>query len=100
MKVTSHLKRLMDYEAYRDQQLRNPAIKKYYDEEGKKLEIAYKILQLRKRQGMSQSALARKLGTTQSNIARLEAGQENVTAETLYKIARALKRDLKIEFVK
>jgi transcriptional regulator with XRE-family HTH domain len=43
--------------------------------------------------------MAKKLGTTQSNIARLEAGQQNLTTITLHRIAKAFDRDLKIEFV-
>lgn len=99
MKTKKNFKKLIDYQAYRDKQLKNPRIKRYYDEYGKQLEIAYQVLQLRKKAGMSQSELARKLGTTQSNVARLEAGEQNFTTTTLQKIAQALERDLKIEFV-
>ena len=49
---------------------------------------------------MSQTELAKKIGTRQSNIARMEAGQQNFTTETLQRIAEALNCDLKIEFVK
>ena len=48
---------------------------------------------------MSQSDLAKKIGTTQSNVARLEAGEQNFTTETLYRVAHAFGRDLKVEFV-
>ena len=48
---------------------------------------------------MSQEDLAKKIGTTQSNVARLEAGEQNFTTETLYKVAHAFGRDLKVEFV-
>ena len=50
--------------------------------------------------GLSQKELARKLDTTQSVVARIEAGQQNFTTDTLQKIASAFKRELKIEFVK
>lgn len=99
MKTKKNFKKLIDYQAYRDEQLKNPRIRKHYDEYGKQLEIAYQVLQLRKKAGMSQSELARKLGTTQSNVARLEAGEQNFTTTTLQKIAQALERELKIEFV-
>lgn len=94
-----NLRKLTNYEIYRDNLLKDPELKKYYDEVGKQLEIAYKILQLRKKQGMSQSEMAKKLGTSQSNVARLEAGNQNFTTETLEKIAKVFKRDLHIEFV-
>ena len=49
---------------------------------------------------MSQLELAKKIGTKQSNIARMESGQQNFTTDTLQKIASAFNRDLKIDFVK
>jgi len=44
--------------------------------------------------------LARKLDTTQSVVARIETGQQNLTTDTLQKIASVFNRDLRIEFVK
>mgnify|MGYP001559541101 FL=1 len=90
----------LDFQDYLNEQLKDPVFKKYYDEYGKQLEIAYQILQLRKKKGVSQSLLAKKIGTKQTNIARLESGQQNFTIETLQKIARALNRNLRVEFVK
>ncbi|MDR3642727.1 MAG: helix-turn-helix transcriptional regulator [Candidatus Doudnabacteria bacterium] len=93
------VKPFVDFQPYLDAHLKNPQFKKYYDEFGKQLEIAYKINQLRKKQGMSQLELAKKIGTTQSNVARLEAGNQNFTTATLHKIAKVFNRELKIEFV-
>jgi len=90
----------VDFQDYLAEKLKNPRFRKYYDEYGKQLEIAYQILQLRRQKRMSQAELARKIGTKQSNIARMEAGQQNFTTDTLQKIAAVFKRDLKIEFVK
>ena len=90
----------IDFQDYLVELLKDPKLKKYYDEYGKQLEIAYKILQLLKKEGISQAELADKIGTTQSNVARMEAGQQNFTTDTLQRIATALKRDLKVEFVK
>jgi len=90
----------VDFQEYLAEQLKNPEIKKYYDQYGKQLEIAYKILQLRKKQGLSRVELAKRIGTKQSNIARMESGQQNFTTETLQRIASALKYNLKVEFVK
>ena len=65
--------KLLDFQTYLDKQLKNPEFKKHFDKAGKQLEIAYQIIALRKKTGMSQAGLAKKLGTTQSNIARMEA---------------------------
>lgn len=93
------LKQAVNFESYLHHQLKNRKFRKFYDEYGKHLEIAYQILQLRKKVGMSQTELAKRLGTTQSNVARIETGQQNFTTATLQKIAEAFNRDLKIEFV-
>jgi ribosome-binding protein aMBF1 (putative translation factor) len=87
------------FKDYLEKQLRDPVFRQYYEEYGKQLEIAYQILQLRKKQGLSQAQLAKKLKTTQSNIARMEAGQQNFTTDTLQRIAAAFQRELKIQFV-
>lgn len=90
----------VDFQEYLAGRLRNPKLKKYYNEYGKQLEIAYQILKLRKQKGISQAELAKRLGTKQSNVARMETGQENFTTDTLQKIASAFKKELKIEFIK
>lgn len=89
-----------DFQKYLENKLKNPTFRKHYDEYGKQLEIAYRILQLRKKEGLSQADLAKKIGTSQSNIARMEAGEQNFTTETLYKVASALGRELRIDFVR
>lgn len=90
----------VDFDKYLKEKLKDPKFKQYYDEYGKQLEIAYTILQLRKKEGLSQAELAKKIGTKQSNVARIEAGEQNLTTEMLQKIATALNRNLKIEFAK
>ena len=87
-----------DFQKYLAEQLKNPKIKKHYDEYGKQLEIAYQILKLRKQKNISQSQLAKKLKTKQSNIARIEAGKQNLSIQTLNSIARALNSDLTVNF--
>ncbi|MFH1790033.1 MAG: helix-turn-helix transcriptional regulator [bacterium] len=89
-----------DFQKYLRENLKDVEFKKYFDEYGKQLEIAYQILQLRKKTKMSQKELAEKIGTTQSNIARMEAGQQNFTTNTLNKIASAFNLDLQVNFVK
>lgn len=88
------------FKQYLAQQMKNKEFRKAYEEESHRLEIAYKILQLRKKYHLSQKELARNLDTTQSVVARIETGQQNLTTDTLQKIASVFDRDLRIEFVK
>jgi transcriptional regulator with XRE-family HTH domain len=55
---------------------------------------------LRKQKRISQAELAKKIGTKQSNIARMEAGEQNFSIETLQKIAQVFNKDLKVSFGK
>ncbi|MBI4549950.1 MAG: helix-turn-helix transcriptional regulator [Candidatus Omnitrophica bacterium] len=55
------------------------------------------ILRLRNQRGLTQFALARKIGVTQQEISRVEKG-DNCSLLTLNRIAEALEYDLEILF--
>lgn len=86
------------FDRYLKQQLKSSALKKAYEEEGLKLEIAYEINKLRRKHRFTQEILARKLNTTQSVIARMEQGQQNFTLDTLQKIGAIFGKELRVEF--
>jgi ribosome-binding protein aMBF1 (putative translation factor) len=90
----------IDFQELLEKELKDPEFKKGYDEYGRQLEIAYQILQLRKKKKLSQAQLAKKIGTKQSNIARMESGNQNFSVEILEKIADAFECNLKIMFCK
>lgn len=52
----------------------------------------------RRRAGISQAELAKKAGTSQPSIARLEQGRVSPTVVSLDRIARALGTELVIDF--
>ncbi len=56
--------------------------------------IGTRIADLRESVGMTQTALAKKLKTTQSAIARLESGSQNVSTDMVKKISQALGKNL------
>ena len=66
------------------------------DDSFNRLSLGYTIYQARKRRGFTQLDLAKKISTTQSEVARIEGGDQNVTTEKLNKIAKALDRKLEI----
>ena len=47
------------------------------------------IRDARRHKGLTQSELARSLGTSQSAVARIEQGQQNLSLETLARIGKA-----------
>ena len=57
-------------------------------------EIGKFICDLRNQKGITQKELAKLLGTTQSAVARIESGNQNVSAEMLSKISKVLHRGL------
>lgn len=65
-------------------------------EEGELLDIAIAIALARKKKRLSQTQLAKKVGMPQSQIARIESGNHNVTVETLIRVASALKLRVKL----
>ena len=56
------------------------------------------IIERRLAKGLTQSDLAKKLGTKQSAIARLESGNYNPSLAFLNKVATALDTKLKVTF--
>lgn len=60
-------------------------------------EIASKLRQVRKEQGMTQERLAEKVGTRKSNISRLESGRYNPSLDFLEKVAGGLGREIEVK---
>lgn len=58
--------------------------------------LGERIQRLRKKQGLSQLALANEADIPLSQIGRIERGENNPTISTLYVIATALGVDLKV----
>jgi transcriptional regulator with XRE-family HTH domain len=52
--------------------------------------LAAELAALRRTSGLSQTEVAARMGTSQSAVARLEAGQSDVRASTLERYAAAL----------
>jgi DNA-binding XRE family transcriptional regulator len=70
------------------------------EQEQDNLDIARKIYELRTKAKLSQADLARKVGTTQSVISRLEdADYDGHSLEMLRRIASALERRVEIRFL-
>lgn len=61
-------------------------------------EIGDKIKELRKKRGLTQSGLARKLRISQQIISRIEKGQQNISLLTLKNIATSLQSEADFEF--
>ena len=56
--------------------------------------IASLIYQVRQERGLTQAEFARKLGTSQSAVNRIEHGKQNLSLETLGRISEVLQKSL------
>jgi ribosome-binding protein aMBF1 (putative translation factor) len=76
-----------------------PARRQGYEKARRSIRLAMEIHALREKRGLTQKELAERLGTTQSAIARLEAGNIAPSLPTLDKVAAALGVELVVSFV-
>jgi UDP-N-acetylglucosamine 1-carboxyvinyltransferase len=58
------------------------------------VQIGSFISKLREDRGMTQAELGKKIGSTQSVVARIENGEQNLSAKTLATISKALDREI------
>ena len=77
-----------------------PELKREYDKLKPAYNIADTLIQARIDNSLTQRELARRCGTRQSNISRLESGEANPSLAMLQKIAEATGTELVIEFRK
>src|SRR2546426_12779699 len=78
----------------------SPEMADLLEQERANLDIARKIYELRTKAKLSQAELARKVGTTQSVISRLEdADYDGHSLAILRRIASALEKRVEIRFV-
>ena len=95
---TIHGVKLINFSKIIKETMKNPERKKNIELETKKLEMSLAIINLRKKKKISQAKLAEKIGMKQSAVGRIEAGKQNLTIETLQKIAFALNKKLVVGF--
>jgi ribosome-binding protein aMBF1 (putative translation factor) len=80
------------------EQMKDPAFKKAWHDLDTEFELLESMIKAREKAGVSQTELAKRIGTKQPAIARLEGGAfRKATVETLRKIADALDARLVIK---
>jgi len=91
---------LMDFSTYQAELQRDPEYAAIAGELRPLLELADDVLALRIEKGWSQTELARRVGTHQANISRLESGLANPTLAFIQKVAAALNTEATIRLRK
>ena len=86
----------VDFDKFLAEQMKHPAFQEAYEDLEEEFELAKQLIRFRLSRNLSQSQLARLVGTSQPAIARLESGNHrNMTLGFLSRVARAL--DLRAE---
>ncbi|MCM1166485.1 MAG: helix-turn-helix transcriptional regulator [Lachnospiraceae bacterium] len=88
-----------DMQKYLDEQLKNPEFKKEYDALEPEFALIRAILDARREKGITQKELSERTGIAQGDISKLENGSANPSVKTLKRVAAALGKKVKIEFI-
>ena len=67
------MKNRTNFDLYIEEQLKDPGFRERFRQAGDAWDVAIQIASLRKRCGLSQKELARRLGTSQQQVSRLES---------------------------
>lgn len=89
------MKSLQEFKA---EQMKDPAFKREYDKLTPRYTMISELIAARIKKGVTQKELAKRIGTTQSSIARLEGGNVNPSIDSLERIAEVLGSKLTIHF--
>lgn len=90
---------LIKFEDHLKEQLKDTEFKKAYDDLEEEYALVEEIIRKRIEKEMTQEELARKMGTKQSAIARLESGHYNPSFKFLQRVAKAMDCKVKITFI-
>lgn len=78
--------------------MKEPKYRKAYEALEEEFALASAVIEARNRAGLTQRELARKMGTTQPVVARLESGRTHPSMRTLERLAEATGSRLLIQF--
>jgi len=94
--------KLTTFDEWMKRSLKSPSFRKALEEpdDDPFLEIAYRLIMLRRKMGLTQAELAKKVGISQQGLARLESlSYKGHSLQSLHKIAHGLGKKLRIQFV-
>lgn len=90
--------KMKSFQQLKKELLCDPEIRREYDRLGPEYEMIESMMRKRMQKKMTQAALAKKIGTKQSAISRVESGNGNPSLAFMQKIAEALGSRLSISF--
>jgi ribosome-binding protein aMBF1 (putative translation factor) len=78
---------------------KDPAFRDAYEKLKPEFALALALIKAREKAGMTQAQVAKRMGTTQSVVARIESGQNPPNLKTLSRYARAVGRRIEVKLV-
>lgn len=88
-----------DYQKFLDEQLEDPNFRKEWETLEPEYTIMKAMIDARNAEGLTQKELSERSGIAQGDISKLENGNANPSVRTLQRLATAMGKTLKIEFV-
>lgn len=85
-----------EWDDFKNDLLKDPEFKAEVDKLEPEFQLVRSLIACRQAKGLSQAALAEKVGTKQAAIARLESGRANPTLKFLLKVADALDAEVEV----
>jgi ribosome-binding protein aMBF1 (putative translation factor) len=88
------IKKLTSFDEVFKKDLKTAKGRKNFDFALKRLDLSHKIATSRLKAKMTQAEFAKELKTSQSFVARMENGDQNLTIDVLFRVADVLSRKL------
>lgn len=88
---------MKSWEKLRRELLKDKEVAREYERLKPRYQLISQLIEARIKRGLTQEELARKLGTKQSAIARVESGEANTSVNFLERLAQALGSKLIIQ---
>jgi transcriptional regulator with XRE-family HTH domain len=95
------MKQKTNFDLYLEEQLKDKEFAERFRKAGEAWDVAIQLAQLRRRTGLSQKELAKRVGTSQQQISRLESpSYEGHTLRMLRRVAEVLGAKVRVEIEK
>ena len=87
---------MTDYETFRKKLLSDPEVLREYEAHKAEFEVAMALIKARLAAKMTQADVAKRMHTSQAQIARLESGQYFPSISSIHKYAQAVNKKINL----
>lgn len=90
---------MTDFNKLLSEQMKDPEFRKEYEALEPEFTIKQAMIDARKAKGLTQKELSKRSGIAQGDISKLENGNANPSIRTLQRLAAAMGKTLRIDFL-